>query len=186
MFSRIENQPCADHDRATGEGAAPQEYTLIKIKVKQVPASWVSSCPDLSGKDVFFVAATLRPETMYGQTNCFVSPDGDYGMYVAFDVPVTVIEGSNKAGVLQRTMSREEALQSSSTVFICSKRSADNMGLQGIIPLEESKSFVKSPFCLKLVKGTDLMGLALSAPNAIYETVYSLPMFGISMEKGKF
>lgn len=27
------------------------------------------------------VAATLRPETMYGQTNCFVKPGGDYGAF---------------------------------------------------------------------------------------------------------
>jgi len=32
-------------------------------------------------KKVFLLAATLRPETMYGQTNCFVKPDGDYGVY---------------------------------------------------------------------------------------------------------
>ena len=36
-----------------------------------------------SGKGVFLVAATLRPETMYGQTNCFVLPHGDY---VAIDM----------------------------------------------------------------------------------------------------
>ena len=29
----------------------------------------------LSGKKIFLVAATLRPETMYGQTNCWVRPD---------------------------------------------------------------------------------------------------------------
>ncbi len=27
------------------------------------------------------VAATLRPETMYGQTNCFVLPEGEYGIF---------------------------------------------------------------------------------------------------------
>ena len=35
----------------------------------------------LEGKDVFLAPATLRPETMYGQTNCFVLPEGDYGAY---------------------------------------------------------------------------------------------------------
>ncbi len=29
------------------------------------------------------MAATLRPETMYGQTNCWVLPDGQYGAYAA-------------------------------------------------------------------------------------------------------
>lgn len=37
--------------------------------------------PGLEGRNVFLVAATLRPETMYGQTNCFVKPDGVYGAY---------------------------------------------------------------------------------------------------------
>ena len=27
------------------------------------------------------MAATLRPETMYGQTNCWVLPEGQYGAY---------------------------------------------------------------------------------------------------------
>jgi leucyl-tRNA synthetase len=27
------------------------------------------------------MAATLRPETMYGQTNCWVLPEGSYGAF---------------------------------------------------------------------------------------------------------
>lgn len=30
-------QPCADHDRASGEGAGPQEYTLIKMQALELP-----------------------------------------------------------------------------------------------------------------------------------------------------
>ena len=30
----------------------------------------------LGDGEVYLVAATLRPETMYGQTNCFVLPEG--------------------------------------------------------------------------------------------------------------
>ena len=33
IFSPLEGQPSMDHDRATGEGVGPQEYTLIKMKV---------------------------------------------------------------------------------------------------------------------------------------------------------
>lgn len=50
-----------------------------------------------------FVAATLRPETMYGQTNCWVHPDIKY---IAFE---TVKDG----------------------IFICTKRAARNMAFQG-------------------------------------------------------
>jgi leucyl-tRNA synthetase len=31
--------------------------------------------------EVFLLAATLRPETMYGQTNCWALPEGDYGAF---------------------------------------------------------------------------------------------------------
>ncbi len=33
IFSPKDGQPCADHDRASGEGVGPQEYTLIKLHV---------------------------------------------------------------------------------------------------------------------------------------------------------
>lgn len=55
------------------------------------------------GKVVSFVAATLRPETMYGQTNCWLHPDIKY---IAFE---TVKDG----------------------IFICTKRAARNMTYQG-------------------------------------------------------
>lgn len=35
-----------------------------------------------SKKPVFLVAATLRPETMYGQTNCWIHPEIKY---IAFE-----------------------------------------------------------------------------------------------------
>ena len=39
IFSPSNQQPCADHDRQTGEGVGPQEYTLIKLEVlKPFPA----------------------------------------------------------------------------------------------------------------------------------------------------
>lgn len=63
IFSERDGQPCADHDRAKGEGVNPQKYTLIKIKCLELPASMVGK---FEGKDVFLVAATLRPETMAG------------------------------------------------------------------------------------------------------------------------
>ncbi|GKB51402.1 leucine--tRNA ligase, cytoplasmic, partial [Tanacetum coccineum] len=59
IYSPLDGQPCADHDRASGEGVAPQEYTLIKMEV-------VPPFPDkfaiLQGKKVYLAAATLRPE----------------------------------------------------------------------------------------------------------------------------
>lgn len=36
VFSPLDGQPCADHDRASGEGVGPQEYTLIKMRVLEL------------------------------------------------------------------------------------------------------------------------------------------------------
>ncbi|XP_023719328.1 leucine--tRNA ligase, cytoplasmic isoform X2 [Cryptotermes secundus] len=102
VFSPRDNQPCMDHDRSTGEGVGPQEYTLIKMKLLEPFTSKLSS---LKGKPVFLVAATLRPETMYGQTNCWVRPDLQY---IAFSTTTGPGE-----------------------VFICTRRSARNMAYQG-------------------------------------------------------
>ena len=53
-----------------------QEYTLIKIRLSSVPPSHphaAALAPLASlmaaGKAVYFTAATLRPETMYGQVS---------------------------------------------------------------------------------------------------------------------
>jgi len=88
VFSPLDGQPCADHDRASGEGVQPQEYTIIKMEV-------VSPFPEkfkvLEGKKVFLAAATLRPETMYGQTNAWVLPDGKYGAFEINETEVFVV-----------------------------------------------------------------------------------------------
>jgi len=51
-----------DHDRLSGEGETPQEYTLLKFK----------------GEEDYLVAATLRPETVFGQTNIWVDGNSTY------------------------------------------------------------------------------------------------------------
>ena len=92
VFSPLDGQPCADHDRASGEGVGPQEYTLIKLRVLEgglLPGGPLSA---LAGREnVFLGAATLRPETMYGQTNCWVLPDGQYGAYELASGDVLII-----------------------------------------------------------------------------------------------
>eukprot|EP01006_Ploeotia_vitrea_P036177 TRINITY_DN65982_c6_g1_i1.p1 TRINITY_DN65982_c6_g1~~TRINITY_DN65982_c6_g1_i1.p1 ORF type:complete len:1168 (+),score=769.25 TRINITY_DN65982_c6_g1_i1:141-3506(+) len=106
VFSPKDDQPCADHDRASGEGVGPQEYTIIKLELqKPYPAS-LAQFED-TDKKIFLAAATLRPETMYGQTNCWVLPTGKYGVF---------------------QMNDENEL------FVCSDRSALNMSYQDLMP----------------------------------------------------
>ena len=53
--------------------------------------SLVGELAPLAGKKVYLAAATLRPETMYGQTNCWVLPDGDYGAFEMADASVLIM-----------------------------------------------------------------------------------------------
>jgi leucyl-tRNA synthetase len=151
VYSPKDGQVCADHDRASGETVVPQEYTLVKLRIidysKCAP---LADCVALAGRDVFLAPATLRPETMYGQTNCFVLPEGDYGAY-------EIVTGD---------------------VLIMAHRAAVGLAHQGMI----EPWGVATALCS--MKGMDLMGLPLSAPNAPYEVIYTLPLLTISMSKG--
>lgn len=85
IYSIKDGQPCMDHDRSDGEGVGPQEYTALKLKVLEwapkAAEAIKGKLPD--GANIFFVPATLRPETMYGQTSCYVGPKLTYGVYQA-------------------------------------------------------------------------------------------------------
>ena len=89
IYSVKDGQPCMDHDRQSGEGLGPQEYTAIKLEVVKFAEAAEEKAKvvedTLKGKRIFFVAATLRPETMYGQTCCFVGPKIEYGMFIDRD-----------------------------------------------------------------------------------------------------
>ncbi|ONI20431.1 hypothetical protein PRUPE_2G015100 [Prunus persica] len=88
IYSPLDGKPCADHDRATGEGVQPQEYTIIKM---EVVAPFPAKLGVLEGRKVFLAAATLRPETMCGQTNAWVLPNGKYGAFEINDTDVFVL-----------------------------------------------------------------------------------------------
>ncbi|TPX33461.1 leucine---tRNA ligase [Synchytrium microbalum] len=106
IYSPLDGQPCMDHDRAVGEQKGVQEYTGIKIRIdfeelrsvpdaqrdklkNGVPVGQVLTSPEVSkaigSRQVYMVAATLRPETMYGQTNCYVGENIKYGIYEVDD-----------------------------------------------------------------------------------------------------
>ncbi|XP_056140550.1 leucine--tRNA ligase, cytoplasmic-like [Lampris incognitus] len=154
IYSPKDGQPCMDHDRQTGEGVGPQEYTLIKMKiVEPYPAklkSKVFYSSGFKGKNIYLVAATLRPETMFGQTNCWVRPDLKY---IAFET-------------------------ANGDIFISTRRSARNMSYQGF-----TKENGTVPVVMEIL-GQDILGCALNAPLTSYKTIYALPMLTIKEDKG--
>jgi leucyl-tRNA synthetase len=168
VYSIVDGQVCADHDRSEGEGVGPQEYVLIKLKVLAPEhgqerhgkmEKLLKRVEDEGKKGVYLVPATLRPETMYGQTNCFVLPTGEYGAYY---------------------------IDATDEVFIMSARSARGLSCQAYDAANDvyfTKEFGKIT-CLETFLGDELLGLPLKAPNATYDKVYTLPLLTISMGKG--
>lgn len=160
IFSPKDGQPCMDHDRAEGEGVAPQDYTALKLKVKE----WAPKAAEKiegkipEGANVFFVPATLRPETMYGQTCCFVGPKINYGVF---------------------RISENE-------YYVVTKRAAWNMAFQG--RSFQFKEFLRDatelPAVVELV-GSDVVGTLVNAPLSIHkEGVRILPMESVLPSKG--
>ncbi len=62
VWCPLDKSPTGDHDRMEGEGVSPEEFNLIKFHLGEFA----------------LVAATLRPETIYGATNVWVNPEADY------------------------------------------------------------------------------------------------------------
>ena len=57
-----DESPTGDADRLEGEGVRPEEFVLMKFKMGEI----------------FLPCATFRPETIYGVTNLWVNPEGNY------------------------------------------------------------------------------------------------------------
>lgn len=160
IYSPKDGQPCMDHDRTEGEGIGPQEYTALKLRVKE----WSPAAVELvKGKieddaNVYFIPATLRPETMYGQTCCFVGPKITYGLF--------------------KVKEKE--------YYIVTKRAAWNMAFQGIF--FDSEHFPKTQDELPLVveaQGSTFVGTLVHAPLSVHTGgVRILPMETVSPTKG--
>lgn len=158
VYSPIDSQPCADHDRASGEGVQPQEYVLIKMRLLKLPP--IPGAAEIFGdKPVFLPAATLRAETMYGQTNCWVLPTGEYAAY----------ELSNgEIFISSRHAARNMAYQDFFSEFgkaeeLCSLPGSSLIGLPVNAPLAQyDEIYVLPLLTVSMMKGT---GIVTSVPS---------------------
>ena len=62
VWCPYDRSPTGDHDRMDGVGVSQDEFNLIKFHLGEFA----------------LVAATLRPETIYGATNVWVNPESEY------------------------------------------------------------------------------------------------------------
>lgn len=160
VYSPKDGQPCMDHDRTEGEGVAPQDYTALKLKVKEWSPEAAKIIEGKLPKDasVYFVPATLRPETMYGQTCCFVGPKITYGVFKV----------------------------SGNEYYVITRRAAWNMAFQGTF--FRSDHFPRDASELSAVvdlTGASVVGTLVTAPLSIHtQGVRILPMDSVLPTKG--
>lgn len=155
VFSPLDGQPCADHDRATGEGVGPQEYTLIKMKVLEMN----EALSQFTGSNVFLLAATLRPETMCGQTNCWALPEGNYGIYKGLNHEYYVMTERSALNLSYQ----DKMPETGKPELVLSVKGSDLLGL----PLSSPSSPYEKIYVLPLLtiltnKGT---GIVTSVPS---------------------
>ena len=156
IFSIQDNQPCADHDRGEGEGVTTQEYTLVKLKmIKNIP----EVLKKYSGRDIFLVAATLRPETMYGQTNCFILPSGDYGLYETKSNELYICSQSSALNLSYQEQTKEN--RKSPKLETLKGKDLIGVGLKAPLTKYE-KIYVLPMLTISMEKGT---GIVTSVPS---------------------
>lgn len=94
IYSTKDNQPCLDHERKVGEGVGPQECTIIKFRIHddRIPDK-LKPYMKSPTTGVYLAAATLRPETIYGQTNCWIHPDINYVAFKTLSNDILICTG---------------------------------------------------------------------------------------------
>jgi hypothetical protein len=157
---------------------------------------------------VFLMAATLRPETMYGQTNCWVLPEGQYGAYRGLEGEVYIMTERSATNLSYQVGGRAGARRAAA--------GWDTLGFAGLgsaglgsprrgtacsvgalrrcrrlstarlppVPLQERTPVRGQPECLLEMTGQDLIGTPVRSPHCPHERVYVLPLLTILTNKG--
>jgi leucyl-tRNA synthetase len=130
-----DESPTGDADRLEGEGVRPEEFIIMKFKLG----------------NLFLPCATFRPETIYGVTNLWINPDGDY---VEADV-------NDERWIISRTASKKLQNQLKRVHVIRNLKGSELVGKQ----------------CVDLIWGRSLPVLPGSFVNTENATglVYSVP-----------
>lgn len=160
IISTKDNQPCQDHDRASGEGVNPQEYIGLMFRILPNASKASETIYQLIGsnnENLFLIAATLRPETIYGLTNIWASSDIEY---VAF----RHVDG---------------------WIGICTERALINGSYQGWASAPGAYEIICSiPGSLLMGVGVEPPANFLTENNSPYQVVYVLPFLNLLPDKG--
>lgn len=130
-----DESPTGDHDRLVGEGVRPEEFVLVKFRMA----------------DAFLPCATFRPETIYGVTNLWVNPEGDY---VEADV-------NGERWIVSRTASEKLRNQAKQISVVRSLKGGELVGKKCLDPVQARQLLILPG---TFVKTENASGLVYSVP----------------------
>jgi leucyl-tRNA synthetase len=159
VYSPFDQQPCMDHDRRSGEKLGVSEYTIVKQEVlKPFPACLKEFEEDPTRK-IYFAPATLRPETMYGQTNCWILPDGNYGAYQISETEIFVLT----ARAARNLAFQEKSVKEGEVIELATFKGIELMGTKLNAPL----SIYREVYVLPMMTISDkkTTGVVTSVPS---------------------
>jgi leucyl-tRNA synthetase len=115
-----DQSPTGDHDRQTGEGVVPEEYTLLKYRMQD---------------GTLLPAATFRPETIYGITNIWINPDADY----------TKTQVGNETWIVSKTAANKLAEQQKTVKILSEFKGKEIIGKRFTSPINPQKQMLILP-----------------------------------------
>ena len=131
-----DQSPTGDHDRQTGEGVVPEEYTLMKYRM-------------LDG--TFLPSGTFRPETIYGITNIWIHPEVDY---VKADV-------NGEKWIISQTATNKLKEQQKTVKILDTFKGREIIGKQFTSPLSDRKMLILPGW---FVSADNATGVVYSVP----------------------
>ncbi len=130
----------SEADISKGGKAEKNEYTLLKFKF------------NYNNKEMFIVAATLRPETVFGQTNIWIDPNQEY----------SIIQVDNEPWICSKECVEKIKYQKENTREIGTIKGKEMIGKYAEAPMIHKKIIIlPSKFCNPSV-GT---GIVTSVPS---------------------
>jgi len=140
------NMPVGDHDRVKGEGETPQDFIWCKFKMKN--------------SDLILMAGTTRPDALYGQTNLWVDPKGDY----------VIVKVKDEKWVVGREVVEKIKEQYAEDIKIIKKISPKELiGKWVKGPLVNRELHVLPAYFIKSDVGSGIVYSALEDPVDLYE-----------------
>ncbi|MEK6950211.1 MAG: leucine--tRNA ligase [Nanoarchaeota archaeon] len=154
----------SETDISKGGNAEKVEYTLLKFKL---------------GND-FLVAATLRPETIYGQTNLWINP---VATYVKADV-------NGECWILSQEAAEKLAFQKDNVLVKEEVKAADLLGKKCLAPgIEREIIILPASFCDPHIGSGIVTSVPSDAPydyvalKHLQENMHEAHRYGLNLEE---